>query len=140
MKFFRVIGRLLLGGVFLFSGFVKAVDPLGSAYKFSDYFNAFGLGFLEVTALPLAVLLSSFELLLGFALILGYRRRIVYEVLMWFMLFFTLLTLILAVFNPVSDCGCFGDALILTNWETFLKNLVLMVFVVPPYIHRKVET
>ncbi len=128
---------MLLGGVFLFSGFVKAVDPLGSAYKFSDYFNAFGLGFLEGTALPLAILLSSFELLIGFALILGYRRRVVYEVLMWFMLFFILLTLILAIFNPVSDCGCFGDALILTNWETFLKNLVLMVFVVPLFLHRK---
>ncbi len=137
MRYFRVFCRWLLGMVFIFSGFVKAVDPLGSAYKFSDYFNAFGLGFLEATALPLGILLSSFELILGMTLILGYHRRVVYEVLFWFMLFFTLLTLVLAVFNPVSDCGCFGDALILTNWETFLKNVALMVFVIPLYLHRK---
>ena len=137
MRYFRMFGRWLLGVVFIFSGFVKAVDPLGSAYKFSDYFNAFGLGFLEATALPLAIVLSSFELVLGMALILGYHKRVIYKVLFWFMLFFTLLTLVLAIFNPVSDCGCFGDALILTNWETFLKNVALMVFVIPLYLHRK---
>lgn len=139
MKYIRLLSRLILGIVFIFSGFVKAVDPLGSAYKFSDYFTAFKLGFLEFSALPLAVLLSAFELVLGIVLILGYRRRIVYWVLMWFMFFFTLLTFILAIFNPVADCGCFGDALILTNWQTFLKNVVLMVFVLLLYFHRKNE-
>jgi len=139
MKLIRTFSRLILGIVFIFSGFVKAVDPLGSAYKFSDYFTAFGMAFLEFMALPLGVLLSAFELVLGITLILGYRRRTIYPVLMWFMTFFTLLTLVLAIFNPVSDCGCFGDALILTNWETFLKNLVLMIFVLVLWIHRKRE-
>lgn len=140
MKYIRLLSRIIVGGVFIFSGFVKAVDPLGSAYKFSDYFEAFGLGFLDFSALPLGVLLSAFELVLGISLILGYRRKVVYVILMWFMTFFTLLTFILAIFNPVSDCGCFGDALILTNWQTFLKNLILMVFVVILYLHRKSET
>ena len=139
MRYIRLLSRILLGIVFIFSGFVKAVDPLGSAYKFSDYFNAFKLGFLEFSALPLGLFLSAFELILGITLILGYRRKIVYVVLLWFMGFFTLLTLILAIFNPVSDCGCFGDALVLTNWQTFLKNVVLMVFVLNLYFQRREE-
>jgi len=105
MKYIRFLSRLIVGVVFIFSGFVKAVDPLGSAYKFGDYFIAFKLGFLEFLALPLGIFLSAFELVLGITLILGYRRRVMFRILMWFMSFFTLLTLILAIFNPVSDCG-----------------------------------
>ncbi|MCK4749512.1 MAG: DoxX family membrane protein, partial [Bacteroidales bacterium] len=134
MKYFKFLSRFVLGVVFIFSGFVKAVDPLGSAYKFSDYFIAFKLDFLEFSALPLSIFLSAFELVLGITLLLGYRRRIVYWILMWFMAFFTLITFVLAIFDPVSDCGCFGDALILTNWQTFLKNLVLMIFVLALYL------
>jgi uncharacterized membrane protein YphA (DoxX/SURF4 family) len=139
MKYLKIGSRIILGVVFIFSGFVKAVDPLGSVYKFSDYFSAFKLGFMEFSTLPLGVFLAVFELVLGITLILGYRRRIVYWVLMWFMSFFTLLTFILAISNPVSDCGCFGDALILTNWQTFLKNVILMVFVLILYFNRKQE-
>ncbi len=139
MKYIRLLSRMILGIVFIFSGFVKIVDPLGSAYKLGDYFYAFKLGFLEFTALPLGIFLAAFELVLGIVLILGYRRRVVFLVLMWFMSFFTLLTFILAIFNPVSDCGCFGDALILTNWQTFFKNMVLMVFVLLLYFQRKAE-
>ncbi len=131
MKFLSLISRIILGAVFIFSGFVKAVDPLGSDYKFSDYFTAFKMGFLSFLALPMALLLPAIELVLGIALILGYHRRIIYRIVFWFLAFFTLLTLILALFNPVTDCGCFGDAIILTNWETFLKNVVLMIFVIP---------
>ncbi len=140
MKYLRLLSRVILGMVFIFSGFVKAVDPLGSAYKFADYFNAFKLGFLEFIALPMGVLLSAFELVLGIALILGYRKRMIFGITMWFMAFFTLLTFILALFNPVSDCGCFGDALILTNWQTFFKNLVLMIFVLILWFGRKMDT
>jgi len=140
MRYIRLLSRIILGMVFIFSGFVKAVDPLGSAYKFADYFTAFKLGFLEFLALPIGVLLSAFELVLGIALILGYRKRIIFTITMWFMVFFTLLTFILALFNPVTDCGCFGDALILTNWQTFFKNVVLMVFVLPLWFARKRES
>lgn len=137
MKYLSLLSRILLGSVFIFSGFVKAIDPLGSAYKFSDYFSAFGMGFLEGVALPLAIFLSSFELVLGIILILGYRRRTVYTILLWFLSFFTLITLVLALFNPVTDCGCFGDALILSNWQTFLKNVVLMAFALFLFFRRK---
>jgi uncharacterized membrane protein YphA (DoxX/SURF4 family) len=139
MKYLRLFSRLIVGMVFIFSGFVKAVDPLGSAYKFADYFTAFKLDFLEILALPLGIFLSAFELVLGIILILGYRRKVMFVVIMWFMSFFTVLTLILALFNPVSDCGCFGDALILTNWETFFKNVILMVFVLILFLSRKME-
>jgi uncharacterized membrane protein YphA (DoxX/SURF4 family) len=139
MKYIRLLSRIILGMVFIFSGFVKAVDPLGSAYKFADYFIAFRLSFLDFLTLPLGVLLSAFELVLGIALILGYRKRIIFWITMWFMAFFTLLTLVLSIFNPVSDCGCFGDALILTNWQTFFKNVVLMVFVLILWFARKKE-
>jgi len=140
MKYLRILSRIILGVVFIFSGFVKAVDPLGSAYKFADYFTAFKLGFLEFLALPMGVLLSAFELVLGMVLILGYRKRIIFRLTLWFMAFFTLLTFVLAIFNPVSDCGCFGDALILTNWETFLKNVVLMIFVLILWFARNKES
>ena len=139
MRFARLFSRILLGVVFIFSGFVKAVDPLGSAYKFSDYFHAFGLKFLDGLSLPLGILLPALELVLGIMLILGYRKKIVIWAVTVFMVFFTLLTLVLAVFNPVEDCGCFWDALVLTNWETFFKNLVLMVFVVILFPDRRAE-
>jgi len=140
MKYIRLLSRLIVGVVFIFSGFVKAVDPSGSAYKFADYFTAFKLGFLEFLALPMGIFLSAFELVLGIILILGYRRKAMFIILMYFMSFFTILTLVLALFNPVSDCGCFGDALILTNWQTFLKNVVLMVFVLILYYSRNIKT
>jgi uncharacterized membrane protein YphA (DoxX/SURF4 family) len=131
------ISRLITGSVFIFSGFVKAVDPLGSTYKFTDYFNAFHLQFLEPTALPLALILSSIEFLVGISMLIGYRYRIASWVLLVFMTFFTIMTLILALTNPVSDCGCFGDAIVLTNWQTFIKNLVLLPFVILIFITKR---
>ena len=133
----RIISRFILGFVFIFSGFVKAIDPLGSAYKFGDYFSAFKLGFLDGISLPLGVFLAAFELVLGIVLILGYQKKITYWVLLIFMSFFTILTFFLAIFNPVTDCGCFGDAIIMTNWQTFFKNLVLMIFVLILFYSRR---
>ena len=129
MKFIRIISRFFLGVLFLFSGFVKALDPLGSAYKFADYFQAFGLDFLSSLSLVLGIFLAAFELVLGIVLIIGYQKRITYWILLVFMSFFTVLTFILALTNPVTDCGCFGDAIVMTNWQTFFKNLVFMIFV-----------
>ncbi|MBN1131447.1 MAG: DoxX family protein [Bacteroidales bacterium] len=136
MNFLRLLSRFIVGIVFIFSGFVKAVDPLGSAYKFTDYFHAFGLDFLTVLALPLAIFLAAIELVLGLTLIMGFQRKVSYWVLFLFMSFFTLLTLVLAIFNPVADCGCFGDAIILTNWQTFFKNIILMPFVLLLFFNR----
>lgn len=136
MKIFKSFSRIVVGVVFIFSGFVKALDPLGSTYKFTDYFNAFGLDFIIGLAFPLALMLSAVELLIGISLLLGYRMKIVSWTVLLFMSFFTILTFILALYNPVTDCGCFGDALILTNWQTFWKNLVLMVFTLTVFFER----
>ncbi|TAJ15722.1 DoxX family protein [Marinilabiliaceae bacterium JC017] len=124
----RFISRLIIGIVFTFSGFVKAVDPVGGAIKIKDYLEAFHLSALEDLSLPLAILLSTFEFLIGFHLLVGIRVKLVAIPAFLFMLFFTGLTLVLAIANPVSDCGCFGDAIKLTNWQTFYKNLITLPF------------
>ncbi len=127
MSIIRNIARLLMASVFIFAGFVKLIDPLGLTYKFSDYFEAFHIGFLEPMALILSIILSAVELLIGLNLLLKVRMRETSWALLIFMIFFTLLTFIIALTNPVTDCGCFGDALILTNWQTFLKNLIFLI-------------
>jgi uncharacterized membrane protein YphA (DoxX/SURF4 family) len=136
MKITAIISRFLLGIVFIFSGFVKAVDPLGSTYKFIDYFTAFGMPFLEHLALPLAILLSAAEFVIGISLIIGLRMKLSAIAAGAFMAFFTVLTFFLAIFNPVSDCGCFGDAIILTNWQTFFKNLFFLLPTVIIFLYR----
>ena len=129
--------RFIAGIVFVYSGFVKGIDPLGSAYKFADYFAAFNIAFLEPYSLAFSIILSSAEMLIGITLIAGIHMIIASWAILLFMLFFTVLTFIIALMDPVSDCGCFGDALILTNWETFWKNAVLMVLVIYLFINRK---
>jgi uncharacterized membrane protein YphA (DoxX/SURF4 family) len=128
-KILSLISRLILGAVFIFSGFVKGVDPLGSTYKFTDYFNAFHLGFLEPAALVLAISLAAVEFLVGVSLMFRFRYRLGVWIVLVFISVFTIITFILALTNPVSDCGCFGDAIIMTNWQTFFKNLILIPFV-----------
>jgi len=127
MKIIRNISRLLVGLVFLFSGFVKAVDPMGSQFKFNDYFVAFGMEWLMPLALVFAIMLAATEFIVGFALLNNSFTRFFAWIALIFMLFFTVLTFILAIKNPVTDCGCFGDAIILTNWQTFYKNLVILI-------------
>ncbi len=122
--------RLLLALVFIFSGFVKGVDPWGTAIKLDEYFQAFGLDFLSGARYFFSVLLSAAEMLLGFCLLFRQGGRLTSRLILWVMILFTALTLVLAIWNPVSDCGCFGDAVKLTNWQTFYKNLVLLLFAV----------
>ncbi len=129
MKILRIFSRIIAGLVFIFSGFVKAIDPLGSAYKFSDYFQAFHLDFLKFLSLPLAVLLCTAEFIIGVSVLTGFRQKAGITGIFILILFFTPLTFILALLNPVSDCGCFGDAIHLTNWETFGKNIFLLVMI-----------
>lgn len=128
MKLLNNISKYIVGIVFIFSGFVKAVDPLGSTYKFIDYFDAFSIEFLSFMALPLAIILSTLEFVIGFSLLFGTFKRLTSWLLLLFMSFFTILTFVLAIYNPVTDCGCFGDAIIMTNWQTFWKNVFLMIF------------
>jgi len=129
--------RWIVGIVFTFSGFVKGIDPLGSAYKFEDYFTAFGLSFLQPLALTLAILLAAAEFLIGISLILRIHTQTGIWSAFVFMIFFTPLTLLLALTNPVSDCGCFGDALVITNWQTFWKNIVLFGLSLILFLSRK---
>ena len=110
---------------------------MGTTYKFTDYFYAFNLPALEVLSLPMAMALSAIELLVGISLLTGYRIRPAAWVLVIVMAGFTPLTFYLALADPVSDCGCFGDAIIMTNWETFFKNLSLLPFVTVIFIRRK---
>lgn len=122
------IARTLLALTFLFSGFVKAVDPLGTVYKIEDYLKAFGGWFTDLLPLATAaaILLITTELVLGLCMLLNVRTRWTSWLTLIFYLIMTPLTLWIALTNPVSDCGCFGDALVLTNWQTFWKNIVLL--------------
>jgi hypothetical protein len=137
IKFFRFSALLVVGFVFMFSGFVKAVDPFGGAVKFIDYFNAFGLGLLVPLSMPLSIILAAFEFLIGIHLVLQLRVRQLAWPTLVLAAFFTILTLYIAIANPVSDCGCFGDALKLTNWETFIKNLILLPLAIFIFWQRK---
>lgn len=131
------ISRLLIGVVFIFSGIVKAVDPVGGAIKIGDYLMAFGFTWLSSFDLLLTFCLSAAEFTLGVCMLLGVYRRYSSFFVLVFMLFMTPLTLYLALFNPVSDCGCFGDAIVLTNWETFFKNIVLLAAAVVAFIYNR---
>jgi len=121
------ISRVFLGIVFIFSGFVKAVDPWGGAYKILDYFSAFELSAFNFSALPLSFLQAAIEFAVGVCLIIGVYRKLSATLALLIMLFMTPLTLYLAVKNPVTDCGCFGDALVISNWQTFYKNIFLLI-------------
>ena len=122
------ICRLVLALTFIFSGFVKAVDPLGTQYKIHDYLMAWGIGKMvpDFSTLATSVLLAATEFFLGICLLFAIRRRIVSKLVLLVMLVMTPLTLWLAIADPISDCGCFGDALVLTNWQTFWKNVMLL--------------
>lgn len=137
MKIIQHLSRIIIGVTFIFSGFVKGIDPWGSAYKFTDYFNAMGLEWLLWAAFPLGVLLAFAEFAIGVALLFNVFIRFFSWLALLFMTFFLPLTLWIALKNPVTDCGCFGDALVISNWETFYKNLFLIVLTLIVFIFRK---
>ena len=126
------IARLVLAIVLILSGFVKAVDPLGTQYKIHDYLQAVELAQYvpDFVSLGAAVLLSALEFGLGICLLFAIRRRLVTLLTLILMLVMTPITLWLAIANPISDCGCFGDAVVLTNWQTLAKNVVLLVLAI----------
>ena len=120
--------RFIVALTFIFSGYVKAIDPLGTQYKLQDYAEAAGLAGLlpDYLTLGASVLLGGAEFCLGVLLLFAIQRRLVTKLLLLFMAVMTPLTLWLAIADPIKDCGCFGDAVVLTNWETFYKNLVFL--------------
>ena len=131
MKPLVFLARLIVGVTFVFSGFVKLVDPIGSQYKFEEYFGAdvLNLEFLIPYALPFSILLILAEIMLGVMLLLGYLPKLTAWSLFAIMLVFLFLTWYSAYFNKVTDCGCFGDAIKLSSWGTFYKNIFLIAFV-----------
>ena len=134
------IARTLLALTFLFSGFVKAVDPLGTVYKIQDYLHE-GFGGVFQWAIPAAgvaaVCLITLEWLLGISMLLNVRTQWTSWITLLFYCIMTPLTLYIAIANPVSDCGCFGDALVITNWQTFWKNIILLLLSICFVICRK---
>ncbi|MEG1685078.1 MAG: DoxX family protein [Bacteroides sp.] len=130
------ICRFVLAFVFIFSGFVKAVDPFGTQYKIQDYLEAFGMTAFFPSFFPFfgSVMLFTVEFTLGIYFLFGIRRRLGTSLMLVFMTFMTVLTLYLAIKNPVSDCGCFGDAFTLTNWQTFWKNMVLFIAAISTFV------
>jgi len=134
------LSRIILGITFIFSGFVKAVDPMGTVYKIEDYLSAFNLSSLSILALPGSFFLCGMEFLLGAFMLLGIYRKLNSRLMFLVMCFMTPLTLYLAIANPVEDCGCFGDAIKITNWQTFYKNIILLLCsVVTLKYHRRIS-
>jgi hypothetical protein len=131
------VSRWIVGAVFIFSGFVKGIDPWGFDYKLTDYIHSMNLSWLEMFAFPGAFLLPALEFLIGAGLLCGILTRLSVKLSLVFMSFFLPLTLYIAIKNPVTDCGCFGDALVITNWQTFFKNVVLIIIVILIFIYRK---
>ena len=144
MRLLSTILRVIFGTVFMFSGFVKAVDPWGTAYKIEEYLSAFSMGWLSenISFLPItvSVILCCAEFMVGTLMFFGFFRKVIKPTAVVFMAFFTVLTFIDALTNRVSDCGCFGDAVKLTNWETFWKNIVLDALLAGIYLcERKIS-
>lgn len=135
--------RILVGGLFIFSGLIKVNDPVGTAIKLEEYFDVFSndisslFFYLKPFALYLAVFLVVLEIVLGVMLILGVKSRFTVWSLASVILFFTFLTFYSAFFNKVTDCGCFGDAIKLTPWESFYKDLILLVFISILFLFQK---
>ncbi len=132
-----LVFQILLGATFIFSGFVKAVDPIGYSIKIQEYLVALGLDFLSPLSLLAAVGITAFEFLLGINMLLGMHVRTTYILTLIFMGIMTPLTLWLALSNPVKDCGCFGEALVISNWETFWKNIILSAMAIFVFVFRK---
>jgi uncharacterized membrane protein YphA (DoxX/SURF4 family) len=130
MRVLRIISRTIAGLTFIFSGFVKGVDPLGFTYKLQEYLEAYHMDWLHNLATPLVVILCMIEFTIGVMLLFGVKPKLTSWLAFIMMFFFTGLTLLSAINNPVTDCGCFGDAVKLSNWATFYKNVVLIIIVI----------
>lgn len=121
--------RLLVAVLFIFSGLIKANDPIGFSYKLVEYFDVFGLHFLNNLSVGIAILICSLEIILGALLLLGFWSRRVIWGLLLLIVFFTFLTFYSAFFEVVTSCGCFGDAIPLSPWESFIKDCILLVLI-----------
>lgn len=139
MKYLVGISRIFVGILFIISGFIKLNDPVGFSFKLEEYFSqgVLDMPFLEPFALAISIFVVIFEVLLGVLLLIGYKVKFTVWSLLIMIIGFTFLTFYSAYFNKVTDCGCFGDAIKLTPWESFTKDVVLLVFILILFIgHR----
>lgn len=132
MKYLVAISRILVGVLFIISGLIKLNDPVGFSFKLEEYFSTgvLDLPFLIPYALAISLFLVIFEVMLGIMLLMGYQVRFTVWSLLLMILFFTFLTFYSAYFNKVTDCGCFGDAIKLTPWESFTKDVILLALII----------
>jgi len=131
-----VVARSLLGLLFIFSGIGKGIDPVGTEYRVEDYFIAFGMDWAIPSSLVMSVILNTSEFLVGLVLLFNIKIKLTSFLTLIMMAFFTVVTINDAINNPVPDCGCFGDALVITNWQTLYKNLVIDTFVLLVFFTR----
>lgn len=138
-NFITQFSRLFVGVLFIISGLIKLNDPVGFSYKLAEYFSepVFNMPFLEPLALGLAIFLVILEVVLGVMLLVGYKSKLTIWFLLLLIVFFTFLTFYSAYFDVVKDCGCFGDALHLTPWQSFTKDIVLLFFILILFINKK---
>jgi uncharacterized membrane protein YphA (DoxX/SURF4 family) len=142
-KYIDQFSRLFVGALFIFSGLIKLNDPIGTEIKMEEYFEVFSQDFGSLFhyfipwSLEIGMIMIILEIALGVAILIYYRMNVTTWVLLALMVFFTFLTFYSAYFNKVTDCGCFGDAIKLTPWESFTKDIILMVFVLHLFWHRK---
>lgn len=142
-KYIDLFSRVVVGGLFIFSGLIKLNDPVGTEIKLEEYFEVFATDFGSFFhvfipfAMPIGMVLIVLEIVLGIAVLINYRMKLTTLVLLVLIIFFTFLTGYSAILNKVTDCGCFGDAIKLTPWESFYKDLILIVFILHLFWYRK---
>lgn len=142
-KIVNQFARFFVGGLFIFSGLIKLNDPIGTEIKMEEYFGVFAEdfgSFFEVLipyALEIGMIMIVLEIVLGVAVLIYYRMDITTVLLLFLIIFFTFLTFYSAYFNKVTDCGCFGDAIKLTPWQSFWKDIILMIFILHLFWYRK---
>lgn len=127
MKILTQLCRILVGVLFIFSGLIKANDPLGFSYKLDEYFSVFGMEFLQPMSLFFAIFICAYEIIFGFMLLIGSKVKLTVWALLLMILYFTFLTFYSAYYDKVKECGCFGDFLHLTPWQSFYKDIALLV-------------
>lgn len=129
MRFLLAFIRIIVGGLFIFSGLIKANDPLGLSYKMQEFFEIWGMGFLDEYTLAFSILMIAFEIIAGFAVLLGWQFRLFSWMLFILIVFFTFLTGYAVFSGKIKECGCFGDCIKLTANQSFVKDLVLFVLI-----------
>ena len=142
-KIIDQFSRFFVGGLFIFSGLIKLNDPIGTEIKLEEYFEVFATDFGSFFeffipyALEIGMILIVLEVVLGVAVLINYRIQLTTKILLAMIVFFTFLTFYSAYFNKVTDCGCFGDAIKVTSWESFYKDIILLIFVAHLFWYRK---